>query len=173
MNPLANSAGFGTLKKQLAGLQKGPAPLSKPLARVQEERAMRQVPGSNHHHHLQRPHRPLTQACMLAWPQIQYASTSKEVSKWTGVVQANRQATHLAFGRETQRMPTMTSAAMASDHTPSTDLEKQVARLLSQSGYSGRRGAEQVEVDELEVAELTESEVSKLATAVHTHICPC
>jgi U3 small nucleolar RNA-associated protein 14 len=64
-----------------------------------------------------------------------YEQTSKEVSKWQEIVKTNREAPSLVFTQRPELCATST-AELVSKFEPCTDLEKQVASLLQENGFT-------------------------------------
>ncbi|KAJ3340013.1 hypothetical protein HDU93_007562 [Gonapodya sp. JEL0774] len=84
-----------------------------------------------------------------------YEESKKEVSKWTPVVKKYRESEHLDFGAVGGKL-NVTSAALAGNIKPQTDLEKEVRQFLSDASLVSER--KRGEFEELEAAEISMEE---------------
>jgi len=95
-----------------------------------------------------------------------YAETSKDVSKYQAVVKENREKRTLKFEparKEMQRKDTL--GALVADFTPKSDLEKEIAKVLSDAGHASAKDVvrgEMVEMNHLDVEDVKERQ-AKLA----------
>lgn len=108
MMPLQGTTGFGSLRKRMQQLQKRGAPVDVPLPKVLQERLNRQAG---------------------------YEKTSEEISRWQEIVKKNREAPTLVFNKRTD-LTAVSTAELSSKFEPSTELEKDVALLLQESGLT-------------------------------------
>lgn len=68
---------------------------------------------------------------------VAYDKTVKDVSKWAGIIQKNRDAEQLKFPLINQQASTnVSSHTMVSTFQPSTDLEKEISGLIQRDGVS-------------------------------------
>src|ERR1700722_14037030 len=63
---------------------------------------------------------------------VAYAEVSKDISKWLPIVAHNRKAAMLSFPLHCASTATLTNATLAARFEPTTDLEKEIERLLKQ-----------------------------------------
>jgi len=80
---------------------------------------------------------------------VSYAEKAQDVEKWSGSIGANRSAETLDL-RDKSRSVKLSSAAMVSKFTPTTDMEKEITRLLEGSGAKDDRAVAAAEERELE-----------------------
>ena len=76
-----------------------------------------------------------------------YEETKRDVTKWTPIVRANREAPTLVFTAPRNDVPrTTTTAALTSKFQPSSGgMEAEVAAMLTAAGISSDRGVEDAE----------------------------
>lgn len=81
---------------------------------------------------------------------VSYEKTVRDVSKWTGIIQKNRDAEHLKFPLINQQASTnVSSHTMISTFQASTDLEKEISGLIQRDGISAVPSAEDTSSSEL------------------------
>lgn len=119
MGSLRDTTEFGALKKKIARLTSGSAPLQPPTSAAVEAVATRKV---------------------------SYKSAARAAGKWQPVVQANRRAEVLKLTEE-ERAPGLTHASLADKFTATTEMEKAVAKLLADGGVSGSKGEGERELE--------------------------
>lgn len=128
----ADIPGLSALRKQVAQLekqrQKTGGPLAAPLPKRLQDRTLRQAARE---------------------------ATVKEVSKWTHLVKKNREAETLRFPLNEVKDNT-TTASLAGNFNPSTDLEKEIAMALQASGADE---AQLAKAEELEMNKITPEEL--------------
>ena len=121
MGSFSDMPGESGLKKKLSKLEKK-APMAAPLSKRSKEKVDREAA---------------------------YAKSSKDVTKWQGQVQKERQAEQLVLADEaTPRI--VSSASLAANHRAETPLEKQVQEALAAAG-----------MDEASIAKYEELELKK------------
>eukprot|EP01138_Halocafeteria_seosinensis_P009879 gb/GECG01010090.1/.p1 GENE.gb/GECG01010090.1/~~gb/GECG01010090.1/.p1 ORF type:complete len:933 (+),score=237.48 gb/GECG01010090.1/:1-2799(+) len=129
LSSLKDKGNYSELKKKLEGLSKGEAALKERPSNAVEERATRRAA---------------------------YNYTSQEVSRWQGIVRANRNAPHLSYTHENRKaLPNeikspLTSAALAGKFQAETGMEQEVAAALSSAGMEHEGAVVQDETHELE-----------------------
>ena len=76
-----------------------------------------------------------------------YEETKRDVTKWTPIVRANREAPTLVFTAPRNDVPrTTTTAALTSKFQPSSGgMEAEVAAMLTAAGISSDKGVEDAE----------------------------
>lgn len=73
-----------------------------------------------------------------------YEETAKQVTKWTPLVKANREAATLRLGADNDIARVTTAAGIASKHEVATDFEREVAELLKAAGHADVQALAQV-----------------------------
>lgn len=140
LSSLQGQGNYSDLKKKLEGLTKGQAALKGRPSTVVEERATRKAA---------------------------YNYTAQEISKWQGIVRANRNAPHLSYTHENRKaLPNevkvpLTSAALASKFEAETGLEQEVAAALDSAGMQHEGAAVQEEENELEEKSVSKEEIKQ------------
>lgn len=129
MGSLHETAGFGALRKRMQQLEKRGAPVHPPLPKAMQEKVERKVG---------------------------YEKTRDEITKWQPQVKMNREARTLFFNQKEEVVPSST-AALAAKFTPTTDMEKEIASVLSESKLGDVKAVEAAEA--LELNKLTVEEV--------------
>jgi U3 small nucleolar RNA-associated protein 14 len=121
MGSLHETAGFGALRKRMQQLEKRGAPVHPPLPKAMQEKVERKVG---------------------------YEKTRDEITKWQPQVKMNREARTLFFNQKEEVVPSST-AALAAKFTPTTDMEKEIASVLSESKLGDVKAVEAAEALEL------------------------
>ena len=85
---------------------------------------------------------------------VGYKAAKKEVSKWTTIVQENRQAKSLNFPLNAPKPEKRTTLGLAAGFEAKTTLEKEIEEALEKSGMVGDKQVEEAENEEL--AEIVE-----------------
>eukprot|EP01125_Pyxidicula_operculata_P005252 TRINITY_DN1893_c5_g1_i1.p1 TRINITY_DN1893_c5_g1~~TRINITY_DN1893_c5_g1_i1.p1 ORF type:complete len:910 (-),score=342.99 TRINITY_DN1893_c5_g1_i1:21-2588(-) len=131
MDGLSGSAEFSHIRKQVEKLEraqdKNKVPL--PQSKVVKDRELRKA---------------------------QYEHTATEVSTWQPTVNRMLEAPHLSFPLDQPTTPKRSAAEMASTFKPSTDLEKQIAGVLNQSGLTEDKV---IEAEQLAERKMTMKEI--------------
>ncbi len=104
-----------------------------------------------------------------------YAETSKDVSKYQAVVKENREKRTLKFEparNEMQRKDTL--GALVADFTPKSDLEKEIAKVLSDAGHASAKDVvrgEMVEMNHLDVEDVKarQAKLAKMRAVLFYH----
>lgn len=74
---------------------------------------------------------------------VAYEKTVRDVSKWSGIIQKNRDAEQLKFPLLNQQTSTnVSSHTMVSTFEASTDLEKEISSLIQRDGVSSKPSSE-------------------------------
>ncbi|KNC98242.1 uncharacterized protein SPPG_06642 [Spizellomyces punctatus DAOM BR117] len=133
MGSLGDEAGFATLKKQLAVLEKSTskqmATIAAPLPKRVQDRYDRQAA---------------------------YEETKKEVSKWAPLVKKNREADHLTLPTTDLSAVNNSSGALVGKFKASTSLESEVQKILEESYLLEKK---QKEMEELELKKISKEEL--------------
>lgn len=85
-----------------------------------------------------------------------YEETKAEVTKWQPTIKKNREADHLVFPMNEEKLVASSNNVLAADHQPTTELEKKIDGILRQSGV---KEADIAEEEELALNKLTPEEV--------------
>ena len=104
-----------------------------------------------------------------------YAETSKDVSKYQAVVKENREKRTLKFEparNEMQRKDTL--GALVADFMPKSDLEKEIAKVLSDAGHASAKDVvrgEMVEMNHLDVEDVKarQAKLAKMRAVLFYH----
>ncbi|TPX70881.1 hypothetical protein SpCBS45565_g01475 [Spizellomyces sp. 'palustris'] len=133
MGSLGDEAGFSTLKKQLAVLEKSTskqtATIAAPLPKRIQDRYDRQAA---------------------------YEESKKEVSKWAPLVKKNREADHLTLPTTDLSAVNNSSGALVGKFKASTSLESEVQKILEESSLMEKK---QKEMEELELKKISKEEL--------------
>jgi U3 small nucleolar RNA-associated protein 14 len=93
---------------------------------------------------------------------VAYEKSVKDVSKWTGIIQKNRDSEQLSFPLiQQQGSANVSSHTMISTFEPSTDLEKEIAGLIKRDGIVPLAANTEEASDELPTNHLDAEQVSK------------
>jgi len=90
-----------------------------------------------------------------------YEKTSKDISKWQSFVQKNRTAETLNFPLNPTTPMRVTNAELAAKFEPTTDMEKEVAQVLRESGIEEQKIKE---FEDLEMNKLNEAQIAERRT---------
>ncbi|KAL4441441.1 hypothetical protein ABPG77_001945 [Micractinium sp. CCAP 211/92] len=75
-----------------------------------------------------------------------YEESKKEADKWLPIVKANREAATIRFTADKSAVPRVTTtAALAAQHRPETDMEAEVAALLASAGAHSAQAVAEAE----------------------------
>ncbi|KAH9305739.1 hypothetical protein KI387_010143, partial [Taxus chinensis] len=122
MAPLYGNSGFGSLRKRMQQLEKNVMPLQAPLPKIVQARLERKAA---------------------------YANTKEDIKKWQPIVKKNREATTINLAKRVD-LGKSSTGAIAFAFKPTTDLEKNIASLLQDTGVveaQTKDGAELLELN--------------------------
>merc|ERR1711920_98962 len=138
--PLAESASFGDVRKQLEGLAKV-EPLPEPVSDVKRSREDRKV---------------------------QYESTQKDVGKWIPQVQRNRKADQVVLGEEPDTTEHSTMNSLVGTTKAANDFEKELEEITRAAGSteSELKGAKMLPMNNKLRDEKQRQQVAKLKALV-------
>lgn len=88
-----------------------------------------------------------------------YVQSKQDATDWTALVKKNREAEHVVFQSDMPDRVAVTTSDIVHKFTPSTDMEKQINDLLTNSGMD-ESSIRETEDRELALNTLTEEEVS-------------
>jgi len=129
----SRSKSVSKVKKKLKKMENKTKPLEKPMEKVHRERVERSVA---------------------------YEETTKDISKWSGTVQKNRNADQLIFPLRNYKPPPVSTKNLAHEFTPQTEMEKQISEVLHNNKHLlERKDKELTEAEEkaLESVDLEEA----------------
>lgn len=93
---------------------------------------------------------------------VAYDKTVKDVSKWTGIIQKNRDSEQLKFPLVNQQgSANVSSHTMVSTFEPSTDLEKEISGLIQRDGVSAAPSKSDEQSSELPTNHLNPDQLYK------------
>ncbi|KAJ3019738.1 hypothetical protein HKX48_001843 [Thoreauomyces humboldtii] len=142
MGSLGDRTGFGSVKKQLAGLTRAKgktATVDAPLPKRAQDRIDRQVA---------------------------YDESKKEVSKWQPLVKKNRETSHLKFPMNEPSALNQSSGALVEKFVATNDMESEIEKILEDAALleKSQQEAEELELNKISKEEMLErrAELSKM-----------